>query len=215
MTRRDDLLRLHFINALFAGLTGHDLYLAQQIQSAITTSLAEAESRPPSEPGLHRRRRPVARTAAARAPGSRLFSLGRRRILHGRHPPLHPRARAGRPEGPGAIPGIHPAGDQPAAGSLPSEPAVDGAAPARIRRVARPHQEPRRRPHPPQRQDQYFVHIMFVFTEHPASLRRGPPGRGILARFPPPCRAGTPGEASPPARGAPGRGHGCAGRAAP
>ncbi len=50
MTRRDDLLRLHFINALFAGLTGHDLYLAQQIQSAITTSLAEAESRPPSDP---------------------------------------------------------------------------------------------------------------------------------------------------------------------
>jgi hypothetical protein len=52
MTRRDNLRRLHCINALFAGLTGHDLYLAQQIQSAITTSLAEAESRPPSDPAF-------------------------------------------------------------------------------------------------------------------------------------------------------------------
>ena len=34
MTTCDNLRRLHFINALFAGLTGHDLYLAQQIQSA-------------------------------------------------------------------------------------------------------------------------------------------------------------------------------------
>jgi len=38
MTSSDDLRRLHFINALFAGLTGHDLYLAQQIHAAITTS---------------------------------------------------------------------------------------------------------------------------------------------------------------------------------
>src|ERR1051325_894581 len=38
---RDELRRLHFINALFADLTGHDLYLAQQIKSAITFSLGE------------------------------------------------------------------------------------------------------------------------------------------------------------------------------
>jgi hypothetical protein len=38
---RDDLRRLHFINALFAHVTGHDLYLAEQIRSAITFSLAE------------------------------------------------------------------------------------------------------------------------------------------------------------------------------
>jgi hypothetical protein len=50
MTCSEDLRRLHFINAVFAGLTGQDLYLAQQIQAAITTSLAEAESRPPSDP---------------------------------------------------------------------------------------------------------------------------------------------------------------------
>jgi len=52
MTCSDNLRRLHLINALFAGLTGHDLYLAQQIQSAITTSLSEAEDRPPSDPAF-------------------------------------------------------------------------------------------------------------------------------------------------------------------
>lgn len=49
---RDDLHRLHFINALFAHVTGHDLYLAQQIKAAITTSLAEAEQREPADPAF-------------------------------------------------------------------------------------------------------------------------------------------------------------------
>jgi hypothetical protein len=52
MTTCDNLRRLHFINALFAGLTGHDLYLAQQIQLAITASLAEAEAGPPTDPAF-------------------------------------------------------------------------------------------------------------------------------------------------------------------
>jgi hypothetical protein len=52
MTCSDDLRRLHFINALFADLTGNDLYLAQQIQTAITTSLAEVEARPPTDPAF-------------------------------------------------------------------------------------------------------------------------------------------------------------------
>ncbi len=38
---RAELRRLHLINALFAHATGDDLYLAQQIQGAITFSLAE------------------------------------------------------------------------------------------------------------------------------------------------------------------------------
>src|SRR3954467_1356573 len=38
---RDELRRLHFINALFADVTGHDLYLAQQIKEAIAFSLSE------------------------------------------------------------------------------------------------------------------------------------------------------------------------------
>jgi hypothetical protein len=42
---RDDLRRLHFINALFAHATGQDLYLAEQIKSAISFNLAEFEAK--------------------------------------------------------------------------------------------------------------------------------------------------------------------------
>lgn len=52
MTRSPQLRRLHFLNALFASLTGHDLYLAQQIDDAIATSLGEAEQRSPSDPSF-------------------------------------------------------------------------------------------------------------------------------------------------------------------
>jgi len=50
MTRSPQLRRLHFLNALFAPLTGHDLYLAQQIDAAITSSLPAAAERAPSDP---------------------------------------------------------------------------------------------------------------------------------------------------------------------
>ncbi len=46
------LRRLHFLNTLFAPLTGQDLYLAQQIDDAITTSLGEAEQRTPADPAF-------------------------------------------------------------------------------------------------------------------------------------------------------------------
>ncbi|MEJ1971379.1 MAG: hypothetical protein WDM96_02370 [Lacunisphaera sp.] len=48
MTRSPQLRRLHFLNALFAPLTGQDLYLAQQIDDAIATSLGDAEQRGPA-----------------------------------------------------------------------------------------------------------------------------------------------------------------------
>lgn len=47
---RDDLRRLHFINTLFAHATGQDLYLAEQIKSAIAFSLAEFEARLAEDP---------------------------------------------------------------------------------------------------------------------------------------------------------------------
>ncbi len=50
MTRSPQLRRLHFLNALFAPLTGQDLYLAQQIDDAIATSLGEAAQRTPNDP---------------------------------------------------------------------------------------------------------------------------------------------------------------------
>lgn len=52
MTRPLQLRRLHFLNALFAPLTGHDLYLAQQIDDAICTSLPEAGERAPGDPSF-------------------------------------------------------------------------------------------------------------------------------------------------------------------
>jgi hypothetical protein len=52
MTRSPQLRRLHFLNALFAPLTGHDLYLARQIDAAITSSLPEAEERAPNDPAF-------------------------------------------------------------------------------------------------------------------------------------------------------------------
>ncbi len=47
---RDDLRRLHFINALFAHVTGHDLYLAEQIKGAITFSLTELAAQTKAHP---------------------------------------------------------------------------------------------------------------------------------------------------------------------
>lgn len=52
MTRSPQLRRLHFLNALFAPLTGQDLYLARQIDAAITDSLPEAEERDPGDPAF-------------------------------------------------------------------------------------------------------------------------------------------------------------------
>jgi hypothetical protein len=52
MTRPLQLRRLHFLNALFAPLTGHDLYLAQQIDDAISTSLGDAVERAPNDPSF-------------------------------------------------------------------------------------------------------------------------------------------------------------------
>jgi hypothetical protein len=47
---REELRRLHFINALFSHVTGHDLYLAQQIKAAITFSLAELAAQTAAHP---------------------------------------------------------------------------------------------------------------------------------------------------------------------
>ena len=47
---RDELHRLHFINALFSQVTGHDLYLAHQIRTAIAFSLGELEQQAADHP---------------------------------------------------------------------------------------------------------------------------------------------------------------------
>ena len=47
---RDELRRLHFINALFARVTGHDLYLARQIMEAIAFSLVDLQKQTAAHP---------------------------------------------------------------------------------------------------------------------------------------------------------------------
>jgi hypothetical protein len=49
---RDELRRLHYINALFAHVTGRDLYLANQIKSAIAFTLTDLEARTAADPAL-------------------------------------------------------------------------------------------------------------------------------------------------------------------
>lgn len=52
MSTRDELRRLHFINSLFAHVTGRDLYLAEQIKAAIAFSLSELEQQTAEQPEL-------------------------------------------------------------------------------------------------------------------------------------------------------------------
>jgi len=47
---RDEFRRLHFINSLFAHVTKRDLFLAEQIKSAIAFSLAELEEQVAARP---------------------------------------------------------------------------------------------------------------------------------------------------------------------
>jgi hypothetical protein len=63
---RAELRRLHFVNALFARLTGDDLYLARQIQEAIAFSLAELAEQTRTHPELAARYDAAFNAAAAR-----------------------------------------------------------------------------------------------------------------------------------------------------
>lgn len=83
MTRdRNDLRRLHFINALFAHATGQDLYLAEQIKSAIAFSLADLEAQIARQPELAPRY-DAAFNAAAAELMARLFGrLPRHGFFH-------------------------------------------------------------------------------------------------------------------------------------
>ena len=79
---RNDLRRLHFINALFAQLTGSDLYLARQIQSAIAFSLAELEEQTAANPALTTHYDSAFASAAARLLASVFGSQQSRGFFH-------------------------------------------------------------------------------------------------------------------------------------
>lgn len=83
MTRdRQDLRRLHFINALFAHATGQDLYLAEQIKSAIALSLADFESQLAAHPEFATRYDAAFNAAAAELLARLFGSLPRHGFYH-------------------------------------------------------------------------------------------------------------------------------------
>jgi hypothetical protein len=49
---RDELRRLHYINVLFAHVTGQDLFLANQIKAAIAFTLTDLEAQTVADPTL-------------------------------------------------------------------------------------------------------------------------------------------------------------------
>ena len=79
---RDDLRRLHFINSLFASLTGNDLYLAHQIKEAITFSLSELETQMLENPDLVTEFDAEFNAAAARLLEKAFSALPRQGFFH-------------------------------------------------------------------------------------------------------------------------------------
>jgi hypothetical protein len=79
---RDDLRRLHFINALFAHVTGQDLYLAHQIKSAIAFSLAELEAQAATGPAQESTYAAAFNAAAARLLDRLYSNLPRHGFFH-------------------------------------------------------------------------------------------------------------------------------------
>jgi hypothetical protein len=79
---RDELRRLHFINALFAHVTGKDLFLAQQIKSAIAFTLDEFEAQSAEGPVPESDYSESFNAAAARLLGKLYSSLPRHGFFH-------------------------------------------------------------------------------------------------------------------------------------
>ena len=79
---RDEVRRLHFVNALFAHLTGHDLYLAQQIKEAIAFSLAEFEAQTREHPEFAAKYDTAFNAAAARLLGGLFRNLPQHGFFH-------------------------------------------------------------------------------------------------------------------------------------
>jgi hypothetical protein len=79
---REDLRRLHFVNALFSHVTGHDLYLAEQIKSAIAFSLTELEQQMRDHPEFASRYDAAFTAAAARLLAESFAHLPKHGFFH-------------------------------------------------------------------------------------------------------------------------------------
>lgn len=91
---RGELRRLLFVNALFAHVTGRDLYLAHQIKAALAFSLAELQAQAETHPESAARYDAAFNAAAARLlerfcghlPRHGFFHWDAARTLHGATP---------------------------------------------------------------------------------------------------------------------------------
>ena len=79
---RDELRRLHLINALFAHVTGQNLYLAEQIKSAITFSLTEFAEQTREHPEFAAKYDEAFTTAAAKLLARSFGDLPRHGFFH-------------------------------------------------------------------------------------------------------------------------------------
>ncbi len=79
---RAELRRLHLTNALFAHVTGQDLYLAEQIKAAITFSLAEFEEQTREHPEFAARYDTAFNAAAAELLAKSFDHLPRHGFFH-------------------------------------------------------------------------------------------------------------------------------------
>ncbi len=142
---RDELRRLHFINALFAHVTGQDLYLAHQIKSAIAFNLAELEAQAAAGPLPEAGYSAAFNAAAARLldrlflhlPRHGFFHWDASRTLHSGTPLF---ARAEVMSGLkhlAPVPRSDPPHHEPAPGRAAAGPAGDGPPPPGIRRPPR------------------------------------------------------------------------------
>lgn len=77
-----ELRRLHFINTLFADVTGHDLYLAQQIHEAIAFSLAELQTQNAEHPDFAAKFDAAFNAAAAELLAKHFAHLPRHGFFH-------------------------------------------------------------------------------------------------------------------------------------
>jgi hypothetical protein len=79
---RDDLRRLHLVNALFAHATGHDLYLAEQIKEAIAFSLSEFQMQNEAHPEFAAKFDTAFNAAAAELLAKQFAHLPRHGFFH-------------------------------------------------------------------------------------------------------------------------------------
>ncbi len=173
VSSRDELRRLHFINALFAHVTGHDLYLANQIKGAITFSLAELAAQTAAHPEFAAKFDAEFNAAAALPVGAtlrppaapRILPLGRRAHPDRRHSALRAGRVDDRTPAPRPLSRINPAGHQPPPRPHSAHAPRDAAPAAGLRGSPSFHPRPDGRPHRAYRRPAAAVFIISAKTQ--------------------------------------------------